>query len=59
MGVVDVRPAFSRAPEKSEGCRYVQDRILKDAEDVDQMYKQKAKVSVDRYISPHILITDT
>ncbi|CAG8747734.1 11145_t:CDS:2, partial [Acaulospora colombiana] len=43
MGVVDVRPAFSRAPEKSEGCRYVQDRILKDAEDVDAMYKQKAK----------------
>jgi cytochrome P450 / NADPH-cytochrome P450 reductase len=56
MGVVDVRPAFSRAPEKSEGCRYVQDRILKDAEDVDQMYKQKAKVSVNRYISPNILI---
>ncbi|KAG8789826.1 hypothetical protein FRC15_000018 [Serendipita sp. 397] len=44
MGVVDVRTAFSRNSEKSEGCRYVQDRILHDAEDVKAMYRKKAKV---------------
>ncbi|KAG9052741.1 hypothetical protein FS842_009327 [Serendipita sp. 407] len=43
MGVVDVRTAFSRNSEKSEGCRYVQDRILHDAEDVKAMYRKKAK----------------
>lgn len=25
LGVVDVRPAFSRASDKSEGCKYVQE----------------------------------
>lgn len=25
LGVVDVRPAFSRAPEASNGCKYVQE----------------------------------
>ncbi len=25
LGIVDVRPAFSRCPEKSEGCKYVQE----------------------------------
>ncbi|KAK1222358.1 hypothetical protein PQX77_014808, partial [Marasmius sp. AFHP31] len=34
LGVVDIRPAFSRATEKSEGCRYVQDRVYHDREDV-------------------------
>ncbi|KAH9850173.1 bifunctional P-450/NADPH-P450 reductase [Lenzites betulinus] len=34
LGVVDVRPAFSRATEASEGCRYVQDRVLHDRTDV-------------------------
>lgn len=43
MGVVDVRPAFSRAADKSEGCRYVQDRIVKDGRDVKAMFDQKAK----------------
>lgn len=28
LGVVDVRPAFSRAPEKSEGCKYVQEYVF-------------------------------
>jgi hypothetical protein len=50
MGLVDVRPAFSRAPEKSEGCRYVQDRMLKDGDDVYLMYQQKAKVSIRNYV---------
>ncbi|KAK7063396.1 fatty acid hydroxylase [Favolaschia claudopus] len=37
-GVVDVRPAFSRASEESEGCRYVQHRIQKDAADIRAAY---------------------
>jgi cytochrome P450 / NADPH-cytochrome P450 reductase len=44
MGVVDVRPAFSRNPAKSCGCRYVQDRVLHDAKDFKAYYRQKAKV---------------
>ncbi|KAL1937786.1 hypothetical protein VTO73DRAFT_12805 [Trametes versicolor] len=28
LGVVDVRPAFSRSTADSEGCQYVQDRVL-------------------------------
>jgi cytochrome P450 / NADPH-cytochrome P450 reductase len=32
LGIVQMRPAFSRAPE--DGVRYVQDRIAADAEDV-------------------------
>ncbi|KAJ7501738.1 fatty acid hydroxylase [Mycena galericulata] len=42
LGVVDVRPAFSRSPANSEGCKYVQDRISKDSEDVVAAYRQKA-----------------
>ncbi|CAE6421603.1 unnamed protein product [Rhizoctonia solani] len=32
LGVLDVRPAFSRAPEKSDGKKYVQDRVWEDRE---------------------------
>jgi cytochrome P450/NADPH-cytochrome P450 reductase len=46
MGVVDVRPAFSRDSEKSHGCRYVQDRVLHDAEDVREYFRLKAKVKL-------------
>ncbi|KAK7065087.1 fatty acid hydroxylase [Favolaschia claudopus] len=42
LGVVDVRPAFSRSAEDSAGCKYVQDRILKDASDVVEAYRQNA-----------------
>ncbi|KAJ7622599.1 fatty acid hydroxylase [Mycena polygramma] len=34
QGVVDVRPAFSRSPQDSEGCRYVQDRVRNDSVDI-------------------------
>ncbi|KAI0629781.1 fatty acid hydroxylase [Trametes polyzona] len=34
LGVVDVRPAFSRSTEDSQGCRYVQDRVRHDRADV-------------------------
>ncbi|KAF7346793.1 Fatty acid hydroxylase [Mycena sanguinolenta] len=33
-GVVDVRPAFSRSPEDSEGCKYVQHRVRRDSADI-------------------------
>ncbi|KAK1223348.1 hypothetical protein PQX77_013780 [Marasmius sp. AFHP31] len=42
LGVVDVRPAFSRATDKSEGCRYVQDRVYHDREDVKKMFGANA-----------------
>jgi len=25
LGVLDIRPAFSRAPEQSGGCKYIQE----------------------------------
>jgi len=43
IGAVDIRPAFSRAKELSEGCKYVQERILHDAADIDAFFKQGAK----------------
>ncbi|KAF7294065.1 Fatty acid hydroxylase [Mycena kentingensis (nom. inval.)] len=42
MGVVDVRPAFSRKSEASEGCKYVQDRIRKDGADISKAYDEGA-----------------
>ncbi|PHH71971.1 hypothetical protein CDD82_6234 [Ophiocordyceps australis] len=44
LGVVDVRRAYSRAPEQSEGCRYVQNRLEHDAEDLDKLYRQGARL---------------
>ncbi|KAG7093355.1 hypothetical protein E1B28_007036 [Marasmius oreades] len=46
LGVVDVRPAFSRAPEKSEGCKYVQDRLWHDKADVTALFKANANFYV-------------
>ncbi|KAG8758240.1 hypothetical protein FRC12_010064, partial [Ceratobasidium sp. 428] len=43
MGVVDVRPAFSRAPEKSGRHKYVQDRVWADRETIVDLYKEGAK----------------
>ncbi|KZV78883.1 cytochrome P450 [Exidia glandulosa HHB12029] len=43
QGVVDIRPAFSREVEKSEGCKYVQDRVLHDREDIIVAFEQGAK----------------
>ncbi|KAF8185259.1 cytochrome P450 [Mycena galopus ATCC 62051] len=42
LGVVDVRPAFSRSAEHSGGCKYVQDRILQDKADIIIAYRQNA-----------------
>ncbi|CAE6437923.1 unnamed protein product [Rhizoctonia solani] len=43
LDVVDLRPAFSRAPEKSEGQKYVQDRVWNDREVVREYYNEGAK----------------
>lgn len=46
LGAVDVRRAYSRKPEESEGCKYVQDRMLKDREDLLEVWQKGAKVFV-------------
>jgi cytochrome P450/NADPH-cytochrome P450 reductase len=46
LGAVDVRYAFSRESEASEGCKYVQDRLLKDGKDIADMWRKGAKVFV-------------
>jgi cytochrome P450 / NADPH-cytochrome P450 reductase len=46
IGAIDVRRAYSKAPEKSEGCKYVQDRMWKDRADVVDLWLQGAKVYV-------------
>ena len=46
VGAVDVRYAFSREPAASEGCRYVQDRVLRDREDVFELWDRGAKIYV-------------
>ncbi|OCH86408.1 bifunctional P-450/NADPH-P450 reductase [Obba rivulosa] len=46
LGVVDVRPAFSRAPQESEGCKYVQNRVWHDREDVRAAYNAGCKFFV-------------
>lgn len=46
QGVVDVRRAYSRAPESSEGCKYVQDRLLKDKDDFLDLWENGATVFV-------------
>jgi cytochrome P450/NADPH-cytochrome P450 reductase len=45
-GAVDVRYAFSREADKSEGCKYVQDRLLKDRKDLVDLWQRGAKVFV-------------
>ncbi|KAI5116970.1 hypothetical protein M0805_002171 [Coniferiporia weirii] len=42
-GVVDIRPAFSRKTEASEGCKYVQDRVWASRDEVIQLYRNGAK----------------
>ncbi|KAG8757092.1 hypothetical protein FRC11_004809 [Ceratobasidium sp. 423] len=43
LGVVDVRPAFSRSAEKSGGNKYVQDRVWADRSVVNEAYDNGAK----------------
>ncbi|OHW95197.1 cytochrome p450 [Colletotrichum incanum] len=46
QGAVSVRRAFSRDADKSEGCKYVQDRIWRDREELVDLWKQGAKAYV-------------
>ncbi|KAK4888228.1 hypothetical protein LTR27_012838 [Elasticomyces elasticus] len=43
-GAVSIRYAFSREPDASEGCKYIQDRMLKDKDDVRKLWRAGAKV---------------
>lgn len=44
QGAVELRHAFSRAPEKSFGCRHVQDRIWHDRADATKLFWKNAQV---------------
>lgn len=43
---MSLRFAFSRASDKSEGCKYVQDRLYHDREDIVQLFEAGAKLFV-------------
>lgn len=43
-GAVDVRYAFSHEPESSKDCRHVEERVLKDKEDVLRLWRADAKL---------------
>lgn len=45
-GVVDVRYAFSRTSEVSDGCTHVPDRMMRDATDVVELWRVGARVYV-------------
>ncbi|MCJ1471761.1 hypothetical protein MMC13_000401 [Lambiella insularis] len=45
-GAVSVRYAFSRAPDKSEGCKYVQDRLWRDREEAEALWEKGARIFV-------------
>lgn len=46
LGAVEVKYAFSQQPEKNEGCRYIQERLVQDRRTVETMWKQNAKIFV-------------
>ncbi|KAI9715467.1 MAG: hypothetical protein M1812_005943 [Candelaria pacifica] len=46
LGAVTVKYAYSREADKSEGCKYVQDRLWKERKEVTDLFDQGAKVFV-------------
>lgn len=46
LGAVDVRYAFSREPEKSHGCKHVQERLWNDRKDVVALFDGGARAYV-------------
>ncbi|KZT53966.1 cytochrome P450 [Calocera cornea HHB12733] len=42
-GAVDVRPAFSKEPDASCGCKYTQDRVWNDKADIKKLYTEGAR----------------
>ncbi|KAG9104908.1 hypothetical protein FRC07_009683, partial [Ceratobasidium sp. 392] len=43
LGVVELRPTFSRAPERSDGYKYIQDRIWAERDVIRDYFKKDAK----------------
>ncbi|KAF3037153.1 hypothetical protein E8E11_005303 [Didymella keratinophila] len=46
LGAVSVRRAYSRAPEQSQGCRHVQDRVSRDEADFVNLFAAGARLAV-------------
>ncbi|THY18852.1 putative P450 monooxygenase [Aureobasidium pullulans] len=46
QGVISVRRAYTHAPEASEGCKYVQDRIWHDRKDAIDFFKKDAELYI-------------
>nr|QNR01075.1 NADPH-cytochrome P450 reductase-2 [Ophiocordyceps sinensis] len=46
LGAADVRRAYSRAPDRSQCCKYVQDRLSYDRDDVYDLWDRGAKIYV-------------
>ena len=46
MGAVTMRKAYSRRPEKSDGCKHVQDRLWQDRERVAALWAKGGRVFV-------------
>ncbi|KAF2706929.1 cytochrome P450 [Pleomassaria siparia CBS 279.74] len=46
LGAVSLHYAYSRSPEQSEGCKYVQDRLYNDRKRVIDLFDQGAKLFV-------------
>ncbi|OAA44423.1 NADPH-P450 reductase [Metarhizium rileyi] len=46
LGAIDVRRAYSRSPDNSKDCKYVQHRLSHDREDVVKLWKAGANIYV-------------
>ena len=46
QGVVEIRYAYSKQPEKSNGAKYVQHRLWNDRKEVMKLYKKGAKIFI-------------
>ncbi|KAI9820039.1 MAG: hypothetical protein M1827_006610 [Pycnora praestabilis] len=46
MGAVDVRYAYSHEPDKSDGCRFVQERLWVDRKDILDLFDKGARMYV-------------
>ena len=46
IGAVDVRRAYSKSQDQSDGCKYVQERLWNDRKDVVEIFEQGAKVYI-------------
>lgn len=44
QGVVDIRYAFSQEPDASDGCKYVPDRMLKQPDEIINLWRAGARV---------------